>query len=312
MASVRELVRWPVIQAPLGGGPSRPELAAAVSNAGGLGFLAAGYKTADEVALEIAATKRLTEAPFGVNVFVPYQPRVDEVALGGYLAELQAEASRFGSSLGPPVWSDDDWTAKLAVLVRDPVPVVSFAFGCPSRDILSALQKAGSRVVVTITTPKEIVTATAMGVDALCCQGIEAGAHRGGFTDDEHDDGFGVARAAHCGAIRDGSSAHRGRRIGGRTRRRGSARGRCRSCAARHGVLTKPREWCSMTRTRQHWPIHSSRERRSRVRSAVAVREASRTASCWNIRMLRPHIRRSIRRLAPFEMTLPNEAIPIA
>src|SRR6185295_14197494 len=98
MASVRELVRWPVIQAPLGGGPSRPELAAAVSNAGGLGFLAAGYKTADDVATEIAATKRLTEAPFGVNVFVPYRPPVDEPALERYLAELEQEASSLGLS----------------------------------------------------------------------------------------------------------------------------------------------------------------------------------------------------------------------
>src|SRR4051794_37673161 len=116
MASVRELMRGPVIQAPMGGGPSRPVLAAAVSNAGGLGFLAAGYKTADELALEIAETRRLTDAPFGVNVFVPSRPAVDEAALGGYLVELEDEASSLGLSLGPAVWSDDGWTAKLDVL----------------------------------------------------------------------------------------------------------------------------------------------------------------------------------------------------
>ena len=143
MASVRELVRWPVIQAPMGGGPSRPVLAAAVSDAGGLGFLAAGYKTADEVALEIAATKRLTGAPFGVNVFVPYRPPVDEAALGRYLADLENGRVVVGVSLGPSEWSDDEWTAKLDVLLRDPVPVVSFAFGCPSREIVSAAAKAG-------------------------------------------------------------------------------------------------------------------------------------------------------------------------
>jgi nitronate monooxygenase len=200
MASVRELMRWPVIQAPMGGGPSRPVLAAAVSDAGGLGFLAAGYKTADELALEIAATKRLTEASFGVNVFVPYRPPVDDAALERYLAELEKDASSLGLSLGPSEWTDDGWAAKLDVLSRDPVPVVSFAFGCPSRDVVSALQEVGSRIVVTITTPRDVVTATEAGVDALCCQGIEGGAHRGGFTDDERDDGFGLL--ALLGAVR--------------------------------------------------------------------------------------------------------------
>ena len=128
-------------------------LAAAVSDAGGLGSLAAGYKTADEVALEIAATKRLTEAPFGVNVFVPYRPPVDEAALGRYLAELEKEASSLGVSLGPSEWSDDEWSAKLDVLLREPVPVVSFALGYPSREVVSALQEVGARVVVTIPTP---------------------------------------------------------------------------------------------------------------------------------------------------------------
>jgi nitronate monooxygenase len=192
MASVRALVHRPVIQAPMGGGPSRPELAAAVSNAGGLGFLAAGYQSADELATEIAATTRLTGAPFGVNVFVPYRPPVDEVALDRYLAELGADAASLDVALGPSAWSDDDWEAKLAVLVRDPVAVVSFAFGCPSPDVVSELQRLGTRVVVTVTEPDEATTAVHAGVDALCLQGIEAGAHRGGFTDDERHDGYGL------------------------------------------------------------------------------------------------------------------------
>jgi nitronate monooxygenase len=200
MASVRELVQWPVIQAPMGGGPSCPALAAAVSNAGGLGFLAAGYKTADEVAAEITETRRLTDAPFGVNVFVPHRPHVDDAALDRYLAELEPEATSRGVSLGPRAWSDDDWSAKLALLVRDPVPVVSFAFGCPDRDVISELQRLGSRVVVTITTPRDTARATAAGVDAICVQGIEAGAHRGGFSDDERDDGYGLL--ALVGAVR--------------------------------------------------------------------------------------------------------------
>jgi nitronate monooxygenase len=192
MSWVRALARWPVIQAPMGGGPSTPELAAAVSNAGALGFLAAGYKTADAMLAEIAATKRLTDQLFGVNVFVPSSPDADVDALDCYLAQLEADASSLGVHIGVPEWTDDDWEPKLAGLLRDPVAVVSFAFGCPSRDIVAELQRVGSQVMVTVTTPRDTEIAVAHQVDALCVQGIEAGAHRGGFTDDEQTDSYGL------------------------------------------------------------------------------------------------------------------------
>jgi nitronate monooxygenase len=179
-----ELARVPVIQAPMGGGPSCPELASAVSEAGGLGFLAAGYKQPDEVRAEIARTRELTSAAFGVNVFVPGEEPRDEPSLDAYLRELEHVADDLGVALGDSSWNDDHWDAKVALLVDDPVPVVSFAFGCPSRDVVDALQRAGSRVVVTVTDADEARLATERGVDALCAQGIEAGAHRGGFDDD--------------------------------------------------------------------------------------------------------------------------------
>ena len=199
MGSVRALTRWPVIQAPMGGGPSTPELAAAVSNSGGLGFLAAGYKTADAMLAEVAETKRLTGEPFGVNLFVPTAP-ADGDALDRYLARLEADASSLGMSIGAADWTDDDWEPKLAGLLRDPVAVVSFAFGCPSREIVTELQRVGSLVMVTVTTPDDTETAVEHGVDALCAQGIEAGAHRGGFTDDEAIDSFGLLSL--LGAVR--------------------------------------------------------------------------------------------------------------
>lgn len=192
MGFVRDLVRWPLIQAPMGGGPGRPELAAAVSNAGGMGFLAAGYKTAAEMLAEVTAMTRLTDQPFGVNVFVPYAPPVDEPALQTYLRQIEHDALAQDVQLGSSEWSDDDWEAKVTGLVQHPVAVVSFAFGCPSRDVVSELQRVGTRVMVTITNPGDASVAVERGVDALCVQGIEAGAHRGGFSDDEDDDGYGL------------------------------------------------------------------------------------------------------------------------
>lgn len=181
----------PIIQAPMAGGVSTPALAAAVSNAGGLGFLAGGYKTAEEMREEIVAVRELTDKPFGVNVFVPSEEEVDENALLRYRQVLEKEAERFGVQLGEAKWDDDDWEAKLAVLVEEKVPVVSFTFGCPSPDIIAKLKDNGSFVIVTVTSTEEALIAKQAGANALCVQGAEAGGHRASFRNNaashEHD-----------------------------------------------------------------------------------------------------------------------------
>lgn len=171
----------PIIQAPMAGGVSTPALAAAVSNAGGLGFLAGGYKKAEEMREEIVAVRELTDKPFGVNVFVPSEEDVDENALLRYRQVLEKEAERFGVQLGEAKWDDDDWEAKLAVLVEEKVPVVSFTFGCPSPDIIAKLKDNGSFVIVTVTSTEEALIAKQAGANALCVQGPEAGGHRASF-----------------------------------------------------------------------------------------------------------------------------------
>ena len=82
----------PVVQAPLAGGPSTPELAAAVSDAGGLGFVAAGYLSVSALAEQIQRTRELTDAPFGVNLFVLQNVPVDDGAIASYAEELAGEA----------------------------------------------------------------------------------------------------------------------------------------------------------------------------------------------------------------------------
>src|SRR5438270_5986178 len=78
----------PVVLAPLAGGPSTPELAAAVSEAGGLGFLGGGYLSADALAERIAQTRKLTARPFGVNLFVPGEGPADPQSYAPYLEHL--------------------------------------------------------------------------------------------------------------------------------------------------------------------------------------------------------------------------------
>jgi nitronate monooxygenase len=192
---ILERLRVPIVLAPLAGGPTTPQLAAAVSGAGGLGFLAAGYLTSDALADQIARARTLTERPLGVNVFVPGRPSASREPVDNYAATLAAEADRAGAGLGGPRFDDDQWDAKLALLASDPLPVTSFTFGCPDPAVVTALQAAGSEVWVTVTTPAEAQRAAEAGADVLVLQGSEAGGHRGSFRDDPADDagtGFGL------------------------------------------------------------------------------------------------------------------------
>jgi nitronate monooxygenase len=174
----------PIVLAPLGGGPSTPELAAAVSEAGGLGFLAAAYLSAEETARRIAATRALTSRPFGVNVFAPVPGPADPASYAGYVDRLGGWARERGAEIGAPRFGHDGYEEKVALLLADPVPVVSFTFGCPDRALVERLHAAGSEVWVTVTEAGEAADAAAAGADALVAQGAEAGGHRGSFADD--------------------------------------------------------------------------------------------------------------------------------
>lgn len=181
--------RLPVVLAPLAGGPSTPELCAAVSDAGGLGFLAAGYLSASELATRIERTQALTSRPFGVNLFVPGASG-DVARVAAYAQQLAGDAERVGVRLGEPRWDDDDWAAKLDLLAGSPVALVSVTFGCPSNEDIVRLKRSTGEVWVTVTTVDEARQAQEGGADCLVVQGAEAGGHRGGFTD-EHE-GFGL------------------------------------------------------------------------------------------------------------------------
>ena len=176
----------PVVAAPMAGGPSTPALVAAVAAAGGLGFLAAGYRTAEQLSAQITDVRELTDRPFGVNVFVP-SPAPEGAAgaalrahVAAYRGALEPDATRLGVTLPTPDWGDDDrWEAKVALLTLvDPVPVVSFTFGVPGGNVVEDLQAIGTAVWVTVTTVEEAHAAREVGADALVVQGFDAGGHR--------------------------------------------------------------------------------------------------------------------------------------
>ncbi|WP_030882173.1 nitronate monooxygenase [Streptomyces sp. NRRL S-1868] len=184
-----ELVEHPVLQAPMAGGVSGPDLAAAVSEAGGLGCLAAGYKTPEAMYEEIRQVRRLTARPFGVNVFLPQRSAVDAAVVEAYREQLADEARWYGVELGDAGGGTDDaYDGKLAILFEDPVPVVSFHFGCPSPRVLERLARLGTFTIVTATTVAEARDVQAAGAHAVCVQGVEAGGHQGSHRDDVRAD----------------------------------------------------------------------------------------------------------------------------
>ncbi len=163
----------------MAGGPTTPELAAAVSNAGGLGFLAGGYLTMQRLADDIVAARALTTGPIGVNLFVPQRSVAVPAALDRYRTELEPLAARYGVETGAPRWDDDDWVAKLDVVAGLRPEVVSFTFAMPVPDVPARMRALGILTLMTVTTVAEATVAAERGVDGLVVQGPRAGGHRG-------------------------------------------------------------------------------------------------------------------------------------
>jgi nitronate monooxygenase len=188
-------IELPIIQAPMAG-VSTAEMAAAVSNAGGLGSLGVGSVDAAATRQMIAAVRARTERPFQVNVFCNKPAVADAAREASWLARLGPEFARYGAK--PPArlteiyqsFLTDD--AKLAVLLAERPPIVSFHFGVPARDRIEALRAAGIVLLATATNLEEGKVITAAGIDAVIAQGYEAGGHRGVFDPDGADERLGT------------------------------------------------------------------------------------------------------------------------
>jgi nitronate monooxygenase len=174
-------LRVRVLGAPMAGGPSTPALAAAISDAGGLGFLAGGLLSAEELADSILATRRLTSGPIGVNLFVPQDPVATMDELGAFAAAVEDEAEHYGVALGEPHDGGDEWAAKLDVLCELRPEVASFTFGTPTEAEYRRLGDAGILTLATVTSVREAVIAVSFGADAVVAQGPDAGGHRATF-----------------------------------------------------------------------------------------------------------------------------------
>lgn len=175
----------PIIQAPMAG-VSTPQLAAAVSNAGGLGSLGIGASTVAQAREAIEATRQLTSRPFNVNVFCHAPAAPGSARDAAWIAALSPLFKQQSSV--PPVQLREIYRSflgdeqSLQLLLELKPAVVSFHFDLPPPAQVSALRAAGILTFASVTGPEEAAQAAAAGVDALVAQGYEAGGHRGMFN----------------------------------------------------------------------------------------------------------------------------------
>jgi nitronate monooxygenase len=192
----RLAIQYPIIQAPMAG-VSTPRLAAAVSNAGGLGSLGFGASTAAQARQMIEETRALTSRPFNVNVFCHVRAPRDAARDAAWLEHLSRLFAGAGipvpSSLNEIYTSFNDGEEMFRMLLETRPPVVSFHFGLPSSERLAAFKQAGMFTMATATNLREAALIEQAGVDAIVAQGIEAGGHRGMFDPEQTDERLSTA-----------------------------------------------------------------------------------------------------------------------
>lgn len=176
-------IEYPIIQAGMAGGITTSELVAAVSNSGGLGSLGAGYQTPEEMRASIKKIRELTDKPFGVNLFVPERPVIDDAKvdesnrlLAPIRRALQIDTPRFAEG------SSDRFTEQIEAVIECQVPVCTFTFGLPAKEMLRRLKSQRVTVIGTATTVSEALMNEELGMDMVVVQGAEAGGHRGSFA----------------------------------------------------------------------------------------------------------------------------------
>ncbi|CAM4162602.1 NAD(P)H-dependent flavin oxidoreductase [Bordetella muralis] len=184
-------IKHPIIQAPMAG-TSTPQLAAAVSNAGGLGSLGIGANTADQAQLAIEDTRRLTDGPFNVNVFCHAPSAYDAARDNAWLRHLSPLFAEAG--IAPPTALKEIYKSFLQddtvfeMLLQQRPAVVSFHFGLPTAEHIKALRQAGIYTIASATNLHEATLIEQAGIDAIVAQGIEAGGHRGMFDPEANDE----------------------------------------------------------------------------------------------------------------------------
>ena len=186
-------IEYPIIQAPMAGGITTSTLVAEVSKYGGLGMISAGYMTPKQLQEQIRELKQRTLKPFGINLFVPNEFRVSESEIQFANEKLQPIRERLNipqkddfefpqfNSLAEP------FHEQIKVVIAEKIPICSFTFGIPAKEVIAELKQNNIILIGTATTVREAVENENAGMDMVVVQGSEAGGHRGSFMNEDQD-----------------------------------------------------------------------------------------------------------------------------
>jgi nitronate monooxygenase len=191
-------IEYPIIQAPMAGGITTSKLVAAVSNSGGLGMIGAGYMTPMQIREQVREIKQLTSNPFGINLFVPNEFHVTENEITS--AQKKLNQIRKHLNLEPkenmdiPTVTDvfNNFTEQIQVVIEEKIPICSFTFGIPSKQVIAELKQYNIILMGTATTVREAVENEKAGIDLVIAQGSEAGGHRGSFSNGDQESLIGL------------------------------------------------------------------------------------------------------------------------
>ncbi len=179
-------IKFPIIQAPMAGGATTPEFVAATSNQGCLGSIGAGYLSPDQLLSHIKKTKILTSCAFSINLFVPQQKEIDPKKI----LNMQLRLNKFREKLRIPLKNSYEpienqhqkFQQQIEIILLSNVPILSFTFGIPQKNVIQALKDKGLILIGTANNIREGKMLEAAGFHAIVAQGYEAGGHRGNFS----------------------------------------------------------------------------------------------------------------------------------
>ncbi|WP_158998761.1 NAD(P)H-dependent flavin oxidoreductase [Pigmentibacter ruber] len=185
-------IKFPIIQAPMAGGGSSPKLVSAVGNNGALGFLAAGYLSADDLEKQILETKKLTKKPFGINLFIIEREKLLKLKKPLNIINIEKELGIYKNSLYQEVILDEEIEKKIDIIIKHNIQFVSFTFGLPDKKYLNLLHHNSIYLIGTATNIIEAKIIENAELDAIVVQGVEAGGHRGSFLNHDMNDEIGL------------------------------------------------------------------------------------------------------------------------
>lgn len=185
-------IKYPIIQAPMAGGITTPNLVSSVCNSDALGFLASGYLNSRDLEKQIHETKRLTQKPFGVNIFISEKISNLKVNKQKTLLRLEQEINLNTNKFTVDVDIDEEIDKKINLIIENKVPIASFTFGIPNSDQIKRLKDNSVFMIGTACNLTEARVLQTRKFDAIVLQGSEAGGHRGSFLSEFESDEIGL------------------------------------------------------------------------------------------------------------------------